>query len=49
MPVTGAYTYTLASNYNGALRAPVVFVRDGAARTVVRRETYDELTARDVP
>lgn len=48
MPVTGAYTYTLASNYNGALRAPVVFVRDGAARTVVRRETYDELTARDV-
>ena len=48
LPVTGAYTYTLLSNYNGALRPPVVFVRDGSARLVVRRETYDELTARDV-
>ena len=48
MPVTGAYTYTLASNYNGALRAPVVFVQDGSARLVVRRETYDELNDRDV-
>jgi diaminopimelate decarboxylase len=48
VPMTGAYTYTLLSNYNGALRPPVVFVRDGSARTVVRRETYDELTARDV-
>lgn len=48
VPVTGAYTYTLLSNYNGALRPPVVFVRDGSARLVVRRETYDELTARDV-
>ena len=48
MPVTGAYTYTLLSNYNGALRPPVVFVQNGSARLVVRRETYDELTARDV-
>lgn len=48
MPMTGAYTYTLLSNYNGALRPPVVFVKDGRARVVVRRETYDELTARDV-
>ena len=48
MPMTGAYTYTLLNNYNGALRPPVVFVRDGSARLVVRRETYDELTARDV-
>lgn len=48
MPMTGAYTYTLLSNYNGALRPPVVFVRNGEARLVVRRETYDELTARDV-
>lgn len=48
MPMTGAYTYTLLSNYNGALRPPVVFIRDGRARVVVRRETYDELTARDV-
>ncbi len=48
VPVTGAYTYTLLSNYNGALRPPVVFVQNGSARLVVRRETYDELTARDV-
>jgi diaminopimelate decarboxylase len=48
VPMTGAYTYTLWSNYNGALRPPVVFVADGEARLVVRRETYDELTARDV-
>lgn len=48
VPMTGAYTYTLLSNYNGALRPPVVFVRDGSAHLVVRRETYDELTARDV-
>jgi diaminopimelate decarboxylase len=48
MPMTGAYTYTLWNNYNGALRPPVVFVADGEARLMVRRETYDELTARDV-
>ena len=46
--MTGAYSYTLLSNYNGALRPPIVFVRDGATRLVVRRETYDELNARDV-
>ena len=49
VPMTGAYTYTLSNNYNGALRPPVVFVNDGETRLVVRRETYDELTARDVP
>ena len=48
MPMTGAYGYSLLSNYNGALRPPIVFVRDGATRLVVRRETYDELNARDV-
>ncbi len=48
MPMTGAYSYTLLSNYNGALRPPIVFVRDGVATLVVRRETYDELNARDV-
>jgi diaminopimelate decarboxylase len=48
MPMTGAYTYTLWNNYNGALRPPVVFVADGEHRLVVRRETYEELTARDV-
>lgn len=48
MPMTGAYTYPLLSNYNGALRPPIVFVAGGTARLVVRRETYEELTTRDV-
>ncbi|MFL5822269.1 MAG: diaminopimelate decarboxylase [Solirubrobacteraceae bacterium] len=47
-PVTGAYGYALANNYNSVPRPPVVFCRDGSARLVVRRETYDDLTARDV-
>ena len=38
----------MASNYNGVPRPPVVFCRDGEARVVVRRETYEDLTARDV-
>jgi diaminopimelate decarboxylase len=42
-PVTGAYGHSMASNYNKVARPPVVFVRDGAARVVVRRETYDDL------
>jgi diaminopimelate decarboxylase len=49
VPVTGAYCFTMSNNYNGALRPPVIFVRDGRARAVVRRETYDDLIARDVP
>jgi diaminopimelate decarboxylase len=48
VPVTGAYGYALANNYNGVTRAPVIFCREGAARVVVRRETYDDLAARDV-
>jgi diaminopimelate decarboxylase len=47
-PVTGAYGYAMASNYNGVPRPPVVFVADGQARLVVRRETYGDLMARDV-
>ena len=47
-PGTGAYGFAMANTYNGALRAPVVFVRDGVARAVVRRETYADLWARDV-
>ncbi len=47
-PVTGAYGYALANNYNSVTRPAVVFCRDGAARLVVRRETYEDLTARDV-
>jgi diaminopimelate decarboxylase len=46
-PVTGAYCYSLASNYNGVPRPPVVFARGGEAREVVRRETYGDLEARD--
>jgi diaminopimelate decarboxylase len=48
-PATGAYGHAMASNYNGVPRPPVVFCRDGEARVVVRRETYEDLTARDVP
>jgi diaminopimelate decarboxylase len=47
-PATGAYGYAMANNYNGVTRPPVIFCRDGAARVVVRRETFDDLTARDV-
>jgi diaminopimelate decarboxylase len=46
-PATGAYGYAMANNYNGAARPPVIFCRDGKARVVVRRETYEDLTARD--
>jgi diaminopimelate decarboxylase len=48
IPVTGAYCFTMANNYNGALRPAVVFCRDGDARAVVRRETYADLLARHV-
>jgi len=47
-PVTGAYGHSMGSNYNKVLRPPVVFVRDGVARLVVRRETYDDLVRCDV-
>jgi diaminopimelate decarboxylase len=46
---TGAYCRSMASNYNHVPRPPVVAVRDGAARVVVRRETEDDLLRLDVP
>ena len=46
-PATGAYGYALANNYNGKPRPPVIFCRDGEARVVVRRETWDDLLSRD--
>jgi diaminopimelate decarboxylase len=46
-PATGAYGYAMANNYNGVPRPPVIFCRDGDARVVVRRETWDDLLARD--
>jgi diaminopimelate decarboxylase len=48
VPVTGAYCHTMANNYNGALRPPIILVRDGVARAVLRRETYDDLLRRDL-
>ena len=47
-PATGAYGYAMSNNYNGVPRPPVIFCRDGDARVVVRRETFDDLTAGDV-
>jgi diaminopimelate decarboxylase len=46
--VTGAYCYTMANNYNGAMRAPVVFCHGGRSRLVARRETHADLLARDI-
>ena len=46
-PATGAYGYSMANNYNGVPRPPVIFCRDGQARIVVRRETWDDLLSRD--
>jgi diaminopimelate decarboxylase len=48
VPATGAYCYTMANNYNGARRIPVVFATDGRSRLVVRRESWQDLLARDV-
>ena len=47
IPATGAYGYAMANNYNAVPRPPVIFCRDGDARVVVRRETYEDLTLRD--
>ncbi len=48
MPVTGAYGYSMASNYNKVMRPAVVFVSQGESRLVVRRETYDDLVRLDL-
>lgn len=47
-PVTGAYGHSMGSNYNKALRPAVVFVSDGDARLVVRRESFDDLLITDL-
>ena len=46
--VTGAYNHSMASNYNRLPRPPIVMVRDGESRVVVRRESYEDLTRNDV-
>jgi diaminopimelate decarboxylase len=48
VPATGAYCWSLASNYNYLGRPAVVAVRDGAARVIVRRETEADLLSRDM-
>jgi len=48
VPVTGAYCFTMANNYNAALRPPVIFCGGGTARLAVRRETYADLMAREI-
>jgi diaminopimelate decarboxylase len=48
VPVTGAYCLTMANNYNGARRPPIVFAREGAQRLVLQRETYDDFLRRDL-
>jgi diaminopimelate decarboxylase len=47
IPATGAYGHSMANNYNAIPRPPVIFCADGDARVVVRRETYEDLVARD--
>jgi diaminopimelate decarboxylase len=47
-PATGAYGFSMANNYNGVPRPPVIFCSGGDARLVLRRESLDDLTARDV-
>jgi diaminopimelate decarboxylase len=47
-PVTGAYGYSMASNYNRVPRPAVVFVANGRAREVLRRETFDDLARLEV-
>jgi diaminopimelate decarboxylase len=48
VPASGAYSRSMASNYNHVPRPPVVAVRDRALSTLVRRETIDDLLALDV-
>ena len=45
---TGAYNHTMASNYNAQVRPAMVLVRDGKPRTIIRRETYQDLLAREI-
>ena len=48
VPGTGAYCRSMASNYNHALRPPVIAVKDGQSRVIIRRETEDDLLATDL-
>ncbi|MGM9680526.1 MAG: diaminopimelate decarboxylase [Eubacteriales bacterium] len=46
--VTGAYNYSMASNYNRVPRPAMVFVKDGTDRLVIRRESYEDLYRNDI-
>ena len=48
MPATGAYGYSMASNYNKVPRPPVIAIEGGSARVIVRRETEGDLLALDI-
>lgn len=45
---TGAYGYTMSSNYNRIGRPEIIFVKDGESKTIVKRETYDDLIRNDI-
>ncbi len=46
--VTGAYNYSMASNYNRIPRPPVILVKDGKARVAVKRESFEDLVKNDI-
>ncbi|MDO8671477.1 MAG: diaminopimelate decarboxylase, partial [Dehalococcoidia bacterium] len=48
IPASGAYCLAMASNYNAALKPPIVMVRDGKSRLIRRRETFEDLLRCDV-
>ena len=45
---TGAYNYSMASNYNRLPRPPIVMIKDGAARLAVKRESFEDLCRNDI-
>jgi len=45
---TGAYNYSMSSNYNRNCKPPVVLVKDGKARVIVKRETYEDIIRNDI-
>jgi diaminopimelate decarboxylase len=49
IPAAGAYHISMSSNYNGACRPAVLWLDDGQAHLIRRRETPEDLVARDIP
>ena len=49
IPSSGAYQLSMSSNYNGARRPAVIWLEGGRARLIVRRETVEDLSQRDLP